>query len=288
MTIKEMINVLDRLDREFKMPFISINQLSLFFPNEDKKTLRVSLARQVKSGIIVRICRGLYCNPRSKNMPNNMLEGIACLIRDRNEFYLSLESVLSDNGIISQIPNRLTFISKSRSETFHTPYGIIEFCKGKISDIFENNEIYLDKSRGIYVAKPNRAIKDAYLHRRSVDLIHEQKKKNASCFDEYDLQIANNIINTCYWGNTNYTPEYIMENINNKFFAKKIFSAILENSKSMAKDLTIINKNYVKEFIKEWQHKSINFNKERLRLRIDALFNAYIDSSYQLRDKRWN
>jgi len=102
------------------------------------------------------------------------------------------------------------------------------------------------------------------------------------------IAIAKNILKTCYWGNTNYTPEYIVENIHNKFFARKIFSAILENSKFMTMDLAIMDERFVVEFLKDWQKKPINFNKERTRLRLDALINAYIDSSYQLRDMRWN
>ena len=102
------------------------------------------------------------------------------------------------------------------------------------------------------------------------------------------ITIAKNILKTCYWGNTNYTPEYIVENIHNKFFARKIFSAILENSKFMTMDLAIIDECFVVEFLKDWQNKPINFNKERTRLRLDALINAYIDSSYQLRNMRWN
>ncbi|OCS21959.1 hypothetical protein CFVI97532_07100 [Campylobacter fetus subsp. venerealis cfvi97/532] len=178
MTTKELIAVLDRLDSEFKMPFIRVKQLRIFFPNESNEVFRVSLARQVKSGVIEKICRGLYLNPRSRHIPANLLENIACLIRDRREFYLSLESVLSGNGIISQIPNRLTFISKSRSDTINTPYGIIEFSKGNVKDMIFSSDIYLDNNTGIYTATPERALKDAFLHRRSIDLIDEQRKKD--------------------------------------------------------------------------------------------------------------
>lgn len=128
MKTKELIAVLDRLDNEFKTAFIKINQLALFF-DEDKNHLRVSLNRQVKNGIIIRIARGIYYNPRAKNQPDNLLFNIACRLRDYRDFYLSLESVLSEEGVISQIPNRLTFISQSKSAVFHTPLGIIEFTK---------------------------------------------------------------------------------------------------------------------------------------------------------------
>ncbi|WP_086291048.1 type IV toxin-antitoxin system AbiEi family antitoxin [Campylobacter devanensis] len=177
MKTKELIAVLDRLDNEFKTAFIKINQLALFF-DEDKNHLRVSLNRQVKNGIIIRIARGLYYNPRAKNKPNNLLFNIACRLRDYRDFYLSLESVLSEEGVISQIPNRLTFISQSKSAVFHTPFGIIEFTKGNVDNILFSKDIYFDEYRGVYCANAQRAIKDAILHKRSVDLIIEQRQKD--------------------------------------------------------------------------------------------------------------
>ncbi|MDL0089237.1 hypothetical protein [Campylobacter gastrosuis] len=107
-------------------------------------------------------------------------------------------------------------------------------------------------------------------------------------FDEFSLEVADSIIKNCYWGNTNYTAKYLLENIDNRDFARKIFSAILENSKNLTYDLSILKDEYVVLFLKEWQNKSFNFNQEKMRLRVDALINAYIDSTYELRDKKWS
>lgn len=41
-----------------------------------------------------------------------MMETVASYLT----FYLSLESVLSEDGLISRLPNRLTFISRQRSQ----------------------------------------------------------------------------------------------------------------------------------------------------------------------------
>lgn len=177
MKTKELITVLDRLDNEFETAFIKINQLALFF-DEDKNHLKVSLNRQVKNGIIIRIARGLYYNPRAKNKPDNLLFNIACRLRDYRDFYLSLETVLSEEGVISQIPNRLTFISQSKSAVFYTPLGIIEFTKGNVDNILFSKDIYFDEYRGVYCANAQRAIKDAFLHKRSIDLIIEQRQKD--------------------------------------------------------------------------------------------------------------
>jgi hypothetical protein len=72
---------------------------------------------------------------------NNLLFNIACRLRDYRDFYLSLETVLSEEGVISQIPNRLTFISQSKSAVFHTPLGIIEFTKGNVDNILFRKDI---------------------------------------------------------------------------------------------------------------------------------------------------
>ncbi|WP_218837156.1 hypothetical protein, partial [Helicobacter pullorum] len=82
-------------------------------------------------------------------------------------------------GLISQIPNRLIFISSSRSQTFHTAYGIIEFVKTSKREFFNKDSgIFYNENRGIFEASVDRAIKDAYRHRRSIDLLEEQWRKN--------------------------------------------------------------------------------------------------------------
>lgn len=64
-------------------------------------------------------------------------------------------------------------------------------------------------------------------------------------------EIANNILKTCYWGNINLTPESLLKEIDNKDFARMIFSAIFQNSTSLLIDLSIIKDEYIVEFIKE-------------------------------------
>ncbi|HHD0454841.1 TPA: hypothetical protein ACOS3E_001583 [Campylobacter coli] len=64
------------------------------------------------------------------------------------------------------------------------------------------------------------------------------------------LQIAEHILKNCYWGNTTMTPSFIVEHIQDKDFAKRIFSAIFQNSLTMFEDLKIIdNEEWIKEFI---------------------------------------
>ncbi len=55
------------------------------------------------------------------------LNYIAPIIRPAERFYLSLETLLFEVCYISQMPNRLTFMTTGRSQIFNTPYGILKF-----------------------------------------------------------------------------------------------------------------------------------------------------------------
>lgn len=89
------------------------------------------------------------------------------------------------------------------------------------------------------------------------------------------FQIASRILNTCYWGNTTMTPKFIVDNIKNKDIAKQIFSAIFQNSQTMIEDLSIIDKNLVKEFIVEQNQKLGYFKRFYLEPRLDELIKYY-------------
>ena len=45
-----------------------------------------------------------------------------------------------------------------------------------------------------------------------------------------EFEVAEHILQTCFWNNTNYTAQYILDHIDEKNFSRKIFSAIIENS----------------------------------------------------------
>ena len=63
-----------------------------------------------------------------------------------------------------------------------------------------------------------------------------------------EFEVAEHILQTCFWNNTNYTAQYILDHIDEKKFSRKIFSAIIENSNALSYDLQIIKNEYVKEY----------------------------------------
>lgn len=178
MTQMQMLRMLDFLDKNESWLF-DTNFVCCYFKANNRQNIRIMLSRFAQNGLIERIARDLYANPRAKHRPLFFLEHIASRLRQKTTIYLSLESVLSEEGLISQIPNRLTFISKNRSQTFKTPYGIIEFIHTKIPLEVLHKNCYYDSDRGIYIANTEQAINDIYRHNRSIDLYEEQLNKGA-------------------------------------------------------------------------------------------------------------
>ena len=86
--------------------------------------------------------------------------------------YISLESQLSHVGEISQIPmDRLTVVTKGRSGTYKTPYGVIEFTHTKQPiKRFEHN-LYFDPDIKMYRANTEQALADLKHTRRNLHLL---------------------------------------------------------------------------------------------------------------------
>ena len=63
----------------------------------------------------------------SANGFTHTLENVAKAMRRGEYNYVSLESALSEYGVISQIPMRLTVMTTGRKGEVNTPFGTIEF-----------------------------------------------------------------------------------------------------------------------------------------------------------------
>lgn len=162
-----LLRTLDEWDNKgvwaFDMP-----RLELLF-NEKPGNLNTSLMRHTKAGIIARIAKGIYINPRSRNIPPEPLLALVSLMRPNEFSYLSLESVLSEAGWISQVAMRYTLMSTGRSSVFYTPYGVVEFTH--TSRTAAQPEVVFDPDREVHVATPERAFQDLRYVRRNVEMV---------------------------------------------------------------------------------------------------------------------
>ena len=163
-----------------------IETLGVIFPDFGNENLRMVASRAVKSGIITRICNGVFLYTKSVSTDySSILYRTARYLR-RNCFnYLSLESVLSEVSIISQqMFAWITIMTTGRSGIIDCgKFGHIEFVHTakKIDTII--TETHYDKNINMFRATPKLALSDMRHARRStIDLID---------FDEYNRYYEN-------------------------------------------------------------------------------------------------
>ena len=127
----EAVKTLAEWDRHGWSVF-TLSDLRKLFPHRSDKTLSESLRRMVRQGVLERVANGVFVNPLSGCSRAGLFERIACAIRCGEYNYVSLESALSEWGVISQVPQAyLTVMTTGRKGTFRTPYGVIEFTHTK-------------------------------------------------------------------------------------------------------------------------------------------------------------
>jgi hypothetical protein len=136
--------------------------------------LFVPLSRAEKAGILKRVCRGIYLYPRVDYPRGRILFHTAALLRAGEFNYISLETALSDTGIISQIPiNSITLMSSGRSNVIRCgDYGRIEFVHTARRPDELSGLLSYDSACRLWRASPVLALRDMRATRRNKDLIN--------------------------------------------------------------------------------------------------------------------
>lgn len=131
------------------------------------------LAGGVKRGVLRRVSKGLYESTLTPPEPANAIYRTINKLRSGVINYISLESQLSYTGDISQVlmGRVVTVVTKGRSGTFSTPYGVIEFTHTKkpVSSIAPN--LYFDSDIKMFRAKTKQAIEDLKHCNRNVGML---------------------------------------------------------------------------------------------------------------------
>ena len=168
----ELINSLTALER-LGVFVLTKKDVEKLFPQEGEKSMEKSLQRMVKDGLLIRAARGIYVNALAvARKPSWILEDVAKALRPGNLSYVSLESILSEYGVISQIPlSRITLMTTGAKGVHETPFGTIEFTHTKrtIPDILERT-IFI-KDRPLRIAKKHAAVTDLLRVGRNTDMI---------------------------------------------------------------------------------------------------------------------
>ncbi|MDX9802178.1 MAG: hypothetical protein RBT69_12680 [Spirochaetia bacterium] len=171
-SIKKLQKILETLtdDKHF---LFSISDFEAVFPELQYNALKTLLSRAEKSSLIKRVCRGVYLYNKNFQSDNLILYHTAVKLRSRYFNYISLETALSDAGIISQLPiNWITIMSSGRKQTVSCGnFGTIEFVHTKKKPKTLADKLTYDIRCGIWRASVELAIQDMRDTRRSMDLI---------------------------------------------------------------------------------------------------------------------
>ncbi len=166
------IHQLTAQDRQGRQVFTH-HDFATLFPEDNPRTLQAGLDRLVKNGVLMRAVSGVYVNALSAGGFTHTLENIAKAMRRGEYSYVSLESALSEYGVISQIPMRLTIMTTGRKGEVNTPFGTIEFTHTArpVHDILDDLH---DVGRPLRLAGKHKACRDLRRVGRNTELIDEE------------------------------------------------------------------------------------------------------------------
>jgi len=102
----------------------------------DPAYLKLMMKRLSDQGVLIRAARGIYVNPHARSRPADVRRGLLRFLRPREINYVSLESKLSEAGVISQIATALTCMTTGSPGRFETPWGRGSGCSGPATQAF--------------------------------------------------------------------------------------------------------------------------------------------------------
>ena len=148
------------------------SDLRALFPDLSQVAYKTLLSRTARAEYLTRLCRGLYMY--EKITPTGLvLFHAAARLRAAHFNYISLETVLSDAGVISQIPiSRISIMSSGRSNTITcNRFGVIEFIhtNQKPNDLI--GQLHYDSQCRLWRASVPQALRDMKATHRNCDLI---------------------------------------------------------------------------------------------------------------------
>ena len=140
------------------------------------RQLPVLLSRATKAGVLKRVCRGIYLYPKTDYPAGRLLFHAAARLRGDEFNYISLETALSDAGVISQVPmNWITLLTSGRSHVVDCgDFGHIEFVHTAQRPDELSGELSYDADCHLWRASVRQALRDMKVTRRSMDLVDKE------------------------------------------------------------------------------------------------------------------
>jgi hypothetical protein len=134
--------------------------------------LKLMMKRLADQGVLIRAARGVYVNPHARSMPSDVRGGLLRFLRPRELTYVSLESKLSEAGVISQVATALTCMTTGSPGRFDTPWGAIELTHTD-RPIVVGTDVHM-RDDGVLEATVERSARDLRRVGRNTSLIDEE------------------------------------------------------------------------------------------------------------------
>lgn len=153
------------------VPFFRLSDMRLWVKGkETDDVLRKSIKRHCAAGLFLCICKDVYANGLNNPLRRDPFARyrLANALRPHDNNWESLESRLSQLGIISQIPNRLTFMTTGKSGIVKTAAGTFEFSHSPLKRL---PDVRIFSETGILHATAEQAWKDLQFVGRNLDLV---------------------------------------------------------------------------------------------------------------------
>ena len=172
------IRCLERTLRSIASPqnyLFSIADLATILPGHDRNAITQIASRAIAAGFLLRACQGLYLLADTPRAGFELFH-IAAKLRAGFFNYLSQETVLSDTGIISQIPvNRVTIMTSGRSAQIPCgSFGPIEFPHPKRDLVSLSSRLVYDGQRRMLCAPVDIAWEDLKAAHRNLHLVDKE------------------------------------------------------------------------------------------------------------------
>ena len=149
------------------------------FPAFTEENLRMLLSRSAKSGTLERVCKGIYLYPKSGYDSSLVLFKVAAKLRADCLNYVSLESVLSNSGAISQqLLGWITIMTTGRSGKISCGrFGTVELIHTAKPAEKIMPHLRLDTQTGMWWADEELALRDMKDAKRDVGLIVQELRR---------------------------------------------------------------------------------------------------------------
>lgn len=170
-----LISTLNKLADKDRCLF-TLTDLRGILPEPSGGAFKTMLCRATRNGALKRFCRGLYLYPQRDCEQGLLLFHAAARLRADEFNYISLETALSDAGVISQAPiNWITIMSSGRRNIIRCgAWGTIEFVHTSRKPAELRDNLVYDLRCHMWRASVSLAMRDMRLTRRTMDLINQE------------------------------------------------------------------------------------------------------------------